>query len=417
MSASRSTTRPSRPTQFALGAFAGLAVVGVVAWGLRSSSGSRGEPAAGTPQKELAAAPEPEAALAFADTPEESNSASQEPTARVELATPPKLVMERPRIIHGGDTIHGRCLLEHADVPEGLLAPRAAFVLDVAFKGAVRSLDVEVVRGHWSCELPVPFRDVLRFSVHDVQIDGRPCDQRASITPAVGAEELPYDVVVRSHCAWDALLEVVDALTQRPLDEVLVVATEFTSSDLPVFHSRNPAPAPRLAPVDLSAFATKMPEQNFFVSSPGYGWKRVKVDLSRESSHRVELVPGGDLTLIGAPSGGDLRLSEVRADGSLREVITGSISTLPWKLTGLAPGEYEVLTFPSSSPSDPWITCLSGTPTLRFGELTLIDSHGNPIEPEVVANEALEAPPKPLPQLRLRLRVALGTVTEFVLDR
>lgn len=400
------------------GALAGLALVGAVVWGLLASTGTGVEPEASAPRVESGAAQQPGAALPQApeSSPVDSNAPERAGRERVVLATPPQLVMERPRIVRGGDTVHGRCLLEHADVPEGLLAPRASFVLDVAFEGAVRSLDVEVVRGHWSCELPIPFRDVLRLEVRNLQVDGRPCEQRASIAPAVGAEELPYDVVVRSHCAWDALLDVVDALTKRPLDEVLVVATDLTSSELPVFHGRNPAPAPRLAPVDLAAFATKMPEQHFFVSSPGYGWKRVKVDLSRESSQRVELVPGGDLTLLGTPSGGDLRLSQVLADGSLREVTTGSISTLPWKLTGLAPGEYEVLTFPSSSPSDPWIACLSSPTPLRFGELKLVDSHGRPIEPEIVTMEELDAPPKPLPPFHLRVRVTVGASAEIVLD-
>ncbi|MCY3003293.1 MAG: hypothetical protein NTV21_15965 [Planctomycetota bacterium] len=322
------------------------------------------------------------------------------------------------RIFRGGDTIHGRYLLEHADVPEGVLAPRASFVLDVEFRGAVRSLDVEVVRGHWSCELPVLFRDVLKFEVRNVQVDGRPCEQRASISPAVGAEELPYDIVVRGHCAWDALLEVVDALTQRRLDEVLVVATEFTSSELPVFHGRNPAPAPRLTPLDLAPFATKMPEQIFFVSSPGYGWKRVKVDLARESSHRVELVPGGDLTLLGAPSGGDLRVSEVLADGSLREVTTGSCSSLPWTLTGLAPGEYEVLTFPPPEPP-PWPE--SGAPPLNIERFKLGSGSGKAVDFDLGELEyhlaQLNAPPKLLPQLRLRVRVTAGARTELVLDR
>ncbi len=397
------------------GALAGLAVVGAGVWAFLASSRSGGESESSPPQAVIAAAPEPEAALSFADAPAESNSPTQEPATRVALATPPQLVMERPRIFRGGDTIHGRHLLEHADVPEGLLAPRASFVLDVVFEGAVRSLEVEVARGQWSCDLPIPFREVHTLEVRDVQVDGRPCEQRAAISFAVGADGLPTDVVVRSCCAWDAL-EVVDALTKRPLDEVLVVAAESASRELPVFHARNPVPAPRLAPVDLAPFATKMPAQVFFVSSPGYGWKRLEVDLSRESSHRVELVPGGDLTLLGAPSGGDLRLSAVLADGTLREVITGSISTLPWKLTGLAPGEYEVLTFPSASPSDPWLTCLSSPPPSRLGRLKLVDSNGEPIELDPVESEEPDAPPKPLPPFHRRARVTVGASAEIVID-
>lgn len=341
--------------------------------------------------------------------------------ARVALATRPQLVMERPTIIRGGETIRGRYLLEHADVAEGVLATRASFVLDVAFDEGVRSLEVEVVRGHWSCELPVPFREVLRLEVRDVQVDGRPCERQASISPAVGAETIPNDIVVRGRCAWDALLEVVDALTQRPLDEALVVPIEFASAELPVFHAQLPAPPPRRTPLDLAPFATKMPEQHFFVSSPGYGWKRISVDLSRESTQRVELVPGGELALLGAPSSGDLRVSEVLADGSLRVVLTGSCSTLPWTLTGLAPGEYEVLTFP---PPDlpPWPE--SGAPPLRFDRLKLNFSDGN-LGGSVHLDQGrmeyehglLLDPPKPVPQLRLRARVTLGARSELLLER
>lgn len=418
-----SKARTPDRSKLALGAFVGLAVLGAVVWGLLASSGSDGELEASAPTEGIAAAPEPEAALSFTDEPAESDSAPQETAARVALATPPQLVMERPRIVHGGDPIEGLFYLAHLDAPNGqVLAPRVNFVLEVAFEGAVRSLEVEVVRGVWSCELPVPFREVLRLEVRSVQVDGRRCEGRAALEPNVGGEVVPSLFVARGQCAWDARLEVVDAVTKRSLPTALVVPVEANQLVVTSETSLELAQPLRETPLDLAPLANSMTEQAFFVSSPGYAWQRIVVDLRRESFQRVELLPGGELSVQGTPADGQLELVEVGPSGPGRRVALLSRFALPRVIRGLPAGEYELRT-PTDEPS---AETGSSAPRSRatVGKVRVQTPDGfrefEGVEfvdgrfVDLIGSDEAAVPSAPI---QLRVTITAGARTELVLDR
>ncbi|NUP95261.1 MAG: hypothetical protein HUU28_03765 [Planctomycetaceae bacterium] len=418
-----SKARTPDRSKLAFGAFVGLAVLGAVVWGLLASSGSDGELEASAPLEETAAAPEPDAALTFADAQAESDSATQEPAARVALATPPQLVMERPRIIHGGEPIEGLFYLGHLNAPNGqVLAPRVNFVLEVAFEGAVRSLDVEVVRGAWSCELPVPFRDVQRLEVRSVQIDGRRCDGRAALEPNIGGEVLPSLFVARGQCAWDAQLEVVDALSKRSLPTALVVPVEANQQVVPSNMGLEITQPLRETPLDLAPLANSMTEQAFFVSSPGYAWQRIVVDLRRETFQRVELLPGGELFVHGSAASGQLELVEVGPAGPGRRVALLNRFALPQLIRGLPAGEYELRTPVDEPPVKP----VDGSPRGRvtLGKITLQTPEGSRefeavefVDGRFISTLGPDGAPAPSAPIQLRATITAGARTELVLDR
>jgi hypothetical protein len=414
----------------ALGALTALAVVGAAFWHrlivpesvVELAATASDEPIEGTPERSpRLSEPQVETSPAASPTPE-----------RVALATPPQLVMERPRIIYGGDQIEGLFYLGHLNAPKGqVLAPRVNFVLDVAFEDAVRSLDVEVVRGAWSCKLPVPFREVLRLSVHDVQVDGRHCESGATIEPAVGAATVPSLCVIRGQCAWDARLEVVDAHSKRSLPTALVVPVEANQQVVPSnlgFELTQPL---RETPLDLAPLANSMTEQAFFISSPGYAWQRIVVDLRRDSFQRVELLPGGELSVHGTSASGHLELVEVGPAGPGRRVALLSRFALPQLIRGLAAGEYELRTLVDEAPVEP----VDGSPRGRatLGKITLQTPDGlrefegvefvnGSFTGRIGMDEARVFPDLigidgARPPLQLRVTITAGARTELVLDR
>lgn len=413
----------SNPSKLALGAVVGVAAVGAAIWGLLASSGSDVEPEASTPQLDFAAAQGPEAAFPNLAAPAEPQAVAQEPAARVALATPPQLVMERPRIFHGGDPIEGLFYLGHLNAPNGqVLAPRVNFVLEVAFEGAVRSLEVEVVRGAWSCNLPVPFREVQRLEVRGVQIDGRRCEGRATIEPNVGGEVLPSLFVARGQCAWDARLEVVDALSKRALPTALVVPVEANQQEVPSNLGLELAQTLRETPLDLAPLANSMTEQAFFVSSPGYAWQRIVVDLRRESFQRVELLPGGELSVQGTSASGQLELVEVGPAGPGRRVALLSRFALPQLIQGLPAGEYELRT----PVDEPPVKTVDGSPRGRatLGKITLQTPEGSRefeavefVDGRFIGTLGPDGAPAPSPPIQLRVTITAGARTELVLDR
>jgi hypothetical protein len=175
-------------------------------------------------------------------------------------------------------------------------------------------LELPVEGGRWS----VDWMPKTKIAVEKLVLAGRPAVlDRPGERLSVGKQP----VLVRAHFPPQIFLNVIDARTRMPLSPVtIVLATDWPLEELDhpgELGKEHPFSEGGSSPVVIFP-PTEMAEETgirCFVSSPGYAWGRIRLDMTGGGERTIELERGGGISVRPKGDlGGELMIRVRRAD-------------------------------------------------------------------------------------------------------
>lgn len=314
--------------------------------------------------------------------PELDASAESAPEKRTAVVEPAPIDVVAATNKSEPETLQGRVILtddsgvEHSELDGQITIIRW-------LKGSGAHVQLEVTDGAFVVEVS----GFDRLEVDRLDLGGK-----NTVLDEQGAE-YPVDqspLVIRAHWAKALRLSVLDSESGTHLSGITVIESDGWGADQQnhpgQLDSDSAAISNGLSPVELvpNSDGTSQADKVFFVHSPGYAWKSVRLDLTNGGQREVRLEQGGDLVIHLT---GELpkhlpffRLREIKA-GASGVFMTAAISRdEAIEIPGLPPGKYRASVEVGEWYSDPVV----------LGELQVVVEPGGKSEYELL----VELPPE-----------------------
>lgn len=257
-----------------------------------------------------------------------------------------------------------------------------AIVLDLWVGNTGKSVTLSLVQGQFSTKSD----SFDYFTVDDLDLNGR----KAALTNPEQEYREHEDVVVYAHWPKLTTLSVIGDDTGVHLTDVTLIANDDWRTDdfsHPGAIGGETIVERQNSPIELTQPTGQVLRNtsSYFVHSPGYAWKLVRLYLANGGEREVRLQPGGtvEVRLIGALPKGKQRLRLHRLEhGALNGVPYTEAAANPNKVTsfeGLRTGDYQVRVEAGDWFQRPAV--LGKTPfSLNAGDIVSVDVVLDPVE-------------------------------------